>query len=72
MTERSPQFDCCEVSTRRSPDDDSVLKVVVHVPLAPNRASGWRMRADAQLRAHGSEIWVTREGRLDDYWLRPQ
>jgi hypothetical protein len=70
MTERSPQFDCREVSTQRSLDDDRVLKIIVHVPLAPHRIVGWRMRADAQLRAHGSQIWLTREGRLDDYWLR--
>src|ERR1700757_4300308 len=70
MTESSPQFVCRELSDRGSLGDGLALTVVVHASLAPKRVAAWRMRADTELRVHGTDVWLTREGRLDDYWLR--
>jgi Protein of unknown function (DUF2917) len=70
MSEKSSQFDCSEMSAGHSLDDGPALRAVIYVTLAPKGVAAWRMRTHTELRAHSSEVWLTREGHLDDYWLR--
>ncbi|MGS0893802.1 DUF2917 domain-containing protein [Burkholderia stagnalis] len=45
--------------------------VVIRFAVAPRTTLTWRAPHDAEIRAHGAPLWITRPPNVDDYWVRP-
>ncbi|WP_428840914.1 DUF2917 domain-containing protein [Burkholderia vietnamiensis] len=45
--------------------------VVIRFAVAPHTTLTWRAPSDAEIRAHGAALWITRPPSVDDYWVQP-
>ncbi|BAX61120.1 DUF2917 domain-containing protein [Burkholderia stabilis] len=45
--------------------------VVIRFAVAPRTTMTWRAPQDAEIRAHGAALWITRPPSVDDYWVQP-
>ncbi|WP_181969794.1 DUF2917 domain-containing protein [Paraburkholderia sp. DHOC27] len=46
-------------------------RLVIHLALAPGQTLSWRVKANSEIRAFSSRVWLTRICSSYDYWLRP-
>ncbi|AOR72266.1 hypothetical protein BBJ41_24680 [Burkholderia stabilis] len=56
---------------RRSAGSIALPTVVIRFAVAPRTTMTWRAPHDAEIRAHGAALWITRPPSVDDYWVRP-
>ncbi|WP_176016331.1 DUF2917 domain-containing protein [Burkholderia sp. BCC0398] len=56
---------------RRRTGTIALPTVVIRFAIAPRTTMTWRAPQDAELRAHGAALWVTRPPSVDDDWVRP-
>ncbi|HEF4772694.1 DUF2917 domain-containing protein [Burkholderia multivorans] len=56
---------------RRRPDAIALPTVVIRFAVAPRTTLSWRAPRDAEVRAHGAPLWITRPPSVDDYWVQP-
>ncbi|VWC76413.1 hypothetical protein BLA18110_02406 [Burkholderia lata] len=68
MDQASPLFDRPD---RRRAGTIALPNVVIRFAVAPRTTMTWRAPQDAELRAHGAALWVTRPPCVDDYWVQP-
>ncbi|KVL37367.1 DUF2917 domain-containing protein [Burkholderia sp. MSMB1835] len=68
MDQASPLF---ERRDRRHAGTIALPTVVIRFAVAPRTTLTWRAPSDAEIRAHGAPLWITRPPSVDDYWVRP-
>ncbi|WP_175973371.1 DUF2917 domain-containing protein [Burkholderia sp. BCC1047] len=68
MDQASPLF---ERRDRRVAGTIALPTVVIRFAVAPRTTMTWRAPQDAEIRAHGAALWITRPPGIDDYWVRP-
>ncbi|NTZ04338.1 DUF2917 domain-containing protein [Burkholderia metallica] len=68
MDQTSPLF---ERRDRRRAGTIALPTVVIRFAVAPRTTMTWRAPQDAEIRAHGAALWITRPPSIDDYWVRP-
>ncbi|WP_269507149.1 DUF2917 domain-containing protein [Burkholderia sp. IMCC1007] len=68
MDQASPLFDCPDL---RRTGTIALPTVVIRFAVAPRTTLPWRAPRDAEIRAHGAPLWVTRPPSVDDYWVQP-
>ncbi|HEF5874530.1 TPA: DUF2917 domain-containing protein [Burkholderia cenocepacia] len=68
MDQASPLF---ERRGRRPAGTIALPTVVIRFAVAPRTTMTWRAPRDAEIRAHGAALWITRPPSVDDYWVRP-
>ncbi|HDR8932111.1 DUF2917 domain-containing protein [Burkholderia vietnamiensis] len=68
MDQASPLFD--RPDSRRA-GAIALPTVVIRFAVAPHTTLTWRAPSDAEIRAHGAALWITRPPSVDDYWVRP-
>ncbi|WP_408500136.1 DUF2917 domain-containing protein [Paraburkholderia sediminicola] len=70
MRDARPQFGSdlpgCDPAT-----ETSSPKVATRLSLLPGQTVSWRVKANAEIRAHGSDVWLTRCLYPYDYRMRP-
>lgn len=45
--------------------------MVIHLTVQPGQTLSWRVKADSEIHAFGSRVWLTRIYSPYDYWLLP-
>ncbi|KWI55431.1 hypothetical protein WT72_16860 [Burkholderia pseudomultivorans] len=45
--------------------------VVIRFAVTPRTTLSWRAPRDAEIRAHGAPLWITRPPSVDDFWVQP-
>ncbi|CAM2186324.1 DUF2917 domain-containing protein [Burkholderia orbicola] len=68
MDQASPLF---ERRDRRPAGTIALPTVVIRFAVAPRTTMTWRAPQDAEIRAHGAALWITRPPNVDDYWVQP-
>ncbi|QRR07785.1 DUF2917 domain-containing protein [Burkholderia sp. MS455] len=68
MDQASPLFDRPD---RRRAGMIALPTVVIRFAVAPRTTMTWRAPQDAEIRAHGAALWITRPPSVDDYWVQP-
>ena len=68
MDQASPLFDRPD---RRHAGTIALPTVVIRFAVAPRTTMTWRAPQDAEIRAHGAALWITRPPSVDDYWVQP-
>mgnify|MGYP001065564436 CR=1 FL=1 len=68
MDQASPLFDRPD---RRRAGTIALPTVVIRFAVAPRTTMTWRAPQDAEIRAHGAALWITRPPSVDDYWVQP-
>lgn len=68
MDQASPLFDRPDL---RRTGTIALPTVVIRFAVAPRTTLTWRAPGDAEIRAHGAPLWVTRPPSVDDYWVQP-
>ncbi|HGF4015474.1 DUF2917 domain-containing protein [Burkholderia cenocepacia] len=68
MDQASPLF---ERRDRRHAGTIALPTVVIRFAVAPRTTMTWRAPQDAEIRAHGAALWITRPPSVDDHWVRP-
>ncbi|CAB3759321.1 hypothetical protein GQ57_19880 [Burkholderia sp. MSh2] len=68
MDHASPLFDRPD---RRRAGAIALPTVVIRFAVAPRTTMTWRAPRDAEIRAHGAALWITRPPAVDDYRVRP-
>ena len=68
MDQASPLFD--RPDSRRA-GAIALPTVVIRFAVAPRTTLTWRAPGDAEIRAHGAPLWITRPPSVDDYWVQP-
>ena len=68
MDQASPLFDRPD---RRHAGTIALPTVVIRFAVAPRTTMTWRAPQDAEIRAHGAALWITRPPNVDDYWVQP-
>ncbi|KAG8153482.1 DUF2917 domain-containing protein [Burkholderia catarinensis] len=68
MDQASQLFDR---SDRRRAGTIALPTVVIRFAVAPRTTMTWRAPQDAEIRAHGAALWITRPPSVDDYWVQP-
>ncbi|GAU03532.1 uncharacterized protein BSLA_02r0508 [Burkholderia stabilis] len=56
---------------RRRAGTIALPTVVIRFAVAPRTTMTWRAPQDAEIRAHGAALWITRPPSVDDYWVQP-
>ncbi|WP_321788081.1 DUF2917 domain-containing protein [Burkholderia pyrrocinia] len=56
---------------RRRAGTIALPTVVIRFAIAPRTTMTWRAPQDAEIRAHGAALWITRPPSVDDYWVQP-
>jgi len=56
---------------RRRAGTMELRTVVIRFAVAPRTTMTWRAPQDAEIRAHGAALWITRPPNVDDYWVQP-
>ncbi|WP_175918421.1 DUF2917 domain-containing protein [Burkholderia pyrrocinia] len=56
---------------RRRPGTIALPTVVIRFAVAPRTTMTWRALQDAEIRAHGAALWITRPPSVDDYCVQP-
>ena len=71
MDQASPLFD--RPDSRRTGAIASIAlpTLVIRFAVAPRTTLTWRAPSDAEIRAHGAPLWITRPPSVDDYWVQP-
>lgn len=68
MDQASPLFDRPDL---RRTGTIALPTVVIRFAVAPRTTLTWRAPGDAEIRAHGAPLWITRPPSVDDYWVQP-
>ncbi|NTY35851.1 DUF2917 domain-containing protein [Burkholderia diffusa] len=68
MVQASQLFDRPD---RRRAGTIALPTVVIRFAVAPRTTMTWRAPQDAEIRAHGAALWITRPPSVDDYWVQP-
>ncbi|MCA8092417.1 DUF2917 domain-containing protein [Burkholderia anthina] len=68
MDQASPLFDRPDL---RRAGTIALPTVVIRFAVAPRTTLTWRAPGDAEIRAHGAPLWITRPPDIDDYWVQP-
>lgn len=75
MQDASPQLEYSTLpgSPAGSPSagEQRAPRMVIHLALEPGQTLTWRVKADSEIRAFGSRVWLTRIYSPYDYWLLP-
>jgi hypothetical protein len=71
MHDASQQFDYSPLPGGHPAGEMHLPKMVIHVGLMPGQTVSWRVIANAEIRAHGSRVWLTRIFSPYDYWMQP-
>ncbi|UOB59636.1 DUF2917 domain-containing protein [Burkholderia pyrrocinia] len=56
---------------RRRAGTIALPTVVIRFAVAARTTMTWRAPQDAEIRAHGAALWITRPPSVDDYWVQP-
>ncbi|ABI89946.1 hypothetical protein CH72_4428 [Burkholderia ambifaria AMMD] len=71
MDQASPLFDRPDRPDTRRSGAITLPTVVIRFAVAPRTTLTWRAPSDAEIRAHGAPLWITRPPSVDDYWVQP-
>ncbi|AOK08697.1 DUF2917 domain-containing protein [Burkholderia sp. AU19243] len=71
MDQASPLFDRPDARRAGAMPTIALPTVVIRFAVAPRTTLTWRAPSDAEIRAHGAPLWITRPPSVDDYWIQP-
>ena len=71
MDQASPLFDRPDSRRAGAIAAIALPTVVIRFAVAPCTTLTWRAPGDAEIRAHGAPLWITRPPSVDDYWVQP-